>query len=35
MLHMAIAQGYDIVGLRWDTDRQQNLVIFERNLTNE
>lgn len=35
MLHMAIAQGYDIVGLRWDPDRQQNLVIFERNLLSE
>jgi GNAT superfamily N-acetyltransferase len=32
MLHLAIEQGYDIVGIRWDTDRQNNLVIFERRL---
>lgn len=30
MLHMAIAQGYDIVGIRWDQDRGENLVIFEK-----
>lgn len=32
MLHMAIERGYDIVGIRWDPDRGQNLVIFERSL---
>lgn len=32
MLHMAIAMGYDIVGLRWDSDRGANLVIFEKGL---
>jgi GNAT superfamily N-acetyltransferase len=30
MLHMAIAQGYDIVGIRWDPDRGDNLVIFDK-----
>ncbi|MEX0653720.1 MAG: GNAT family N-acetyltransferase [Phycisphaeraceae bacterium] len=32
MLHMPIARGYDIVGIRWDGDRQSNLVIFEKEL---
>ena len=35
MLHLAIALGYDIVGIRWDPDRGDNLVIFEKSLTNE
>jgi GNAT superfamily N-acetyltransferase len=30
MLHLAIAQHYDIVGMRWDPDRGDNLVIFEK-----
>jgi GNAT superfamily N-acetyltransferase len=30
MLHLAIAQEYDIVGIRWDPDRGENLVIFEK-----
>jgi len=30
MLHMAIALGYDIVGIRWDPDRGDNLVLFEK-----
>jgi GNAT superfamily N-acetyltransferase len=30
MLHLAIAHGYDIVGIRWDPDRGENLVIFEK-----
>jgi GNAT superfamily N-acetyltransferase len=30
MLHLAIALGYDIVGIRWDPDRGENLVIFEK-----
>ena len=30
MLHLAIALGYDIAGLRWDADRSANLVIFEK-----
>ena len=32
MLHLAIARGYDIVGIRWDPDRGDNLVIFEKSL---
>lgn len=32
MLHMAIERGYDVVGIRWDTDRGHNLVIFEKAL---
>ncbi len=30
MLHLAIAHEYDIVGIRWDPDRGDNLVIFEK-----
>jgi GNAT superfamily N-acetyltransferase len=30
MLHLAIAMEYDIVGIRWDPDRGDNLVIFEK-----
>ncbi|MCE9544261.1 MAG: GNAT family N-acetyltransferase [Planctomycetia bacterium] len=30
MLHLAISQGYDVVGIRWDPDRANNLVIFEK-----
>ena len=33
MLHLAIALQYDIVGMRWDPDRGDNLVIFEKVLT--
>jgi GNAT superfamily N-acetyltransferase len=32
MLHLAIEQEYDIVGIRWDADRAANLVIFEKTL---
>jgi GNAT superfamily N-acetyltransferase len=35
MLHLAISQEYDVVGLRWDADREQNLVIFEKVLSHE
>jgi GNAT superfamily N-acetyltransferase len=35
MLHMAIKDGYDIVGIRWDPDRGHNLVIFEKALAEE
>lgn len=31
-LHFGIAEGFDIVGLRWDTDLMTNLVIFEKAL---
>lgn len=33
MLHMAIRHTYDIVGIRWDSDRGDNLVIFEKLLS--
>lgn len=32
MLHLAIELGYDIVGIRWDPDRADNLVIFDKYL---
>jgi GNAT superfamily N-acetyltransferase len=32
MLHLAIEQLYDIVGIRWDPDRSENLVLFEKSL---
>jgi GNAT superfamily N-acetyltransferase len=32
ILQMAIASGFDIVGVRWDHDRSQNLIIFEKAL---
>jgi GNAT superfamily N-acetyltransferase len=32
MLHMCIAAKYDIVGIRWDPDRGENLVLFEKAL---
>ena len=34
MLHMGIALEYDIVGIRWDPDRGENLVLFEKVLGN-
>jgi ribosomal protein S18 acetylase RimI-like enzyme len=33
MLHLAIALGYDIVGIRWDASRSSNLVLFEKKFT--
>jgi GNAT superfamily N-acetyltransferase len=30
MLHLAITHQYDIVGMRWDPERGDNLVIFEK-----
>jgi GNAT superfamily N-acetyltransferase len=33
LLHLAIVLGYDIIGLRWDADRGDNLILFEKNLT--
>jgi len=32
MLHVAIRDGYDIVGIRWDSRIASNLVIFEKHL---
>ena len=31
-LHFGIAEGFDIVGLRWDSELMANLVIFEKSL---
>jgi hypothetical protein len=33
MLHMAIKHRYDILGIRWDPDHHENLVIFEKELS--
>lgn len=30
MLHLGIKEEFDIVGIRWDSDRNENLVIFEK-----
>lgn len=32
MLGLAIRQGYDIIGIRWDSHTSGNLIIFERNI---
>lgn|GEM_PF-106019 len=32
MMHFGIAEEYDIIGMRWDGDRGENLIIFERSL---
>jgi GNAT superfamily N-acetyltransferase len=32
MLHLGIAQEYDIVGIRWDPDRGANLMLFQKTL---
>lgn len=32
MLHVAINEGYDLVGIRYETDTGTNVVIFEREL---
>ncbi len=32
MLHVAISEGYDLVGIRWDTTSCSNVAIFERDL---
>lgn len=31
-LQFAIAVGYDIVGIRWDSSHADNLIVFEKNL---
>lgn len=33
MLHAAITEGYDLVGIRWDTTTGNNVVIFERDIS--
>lgn len=35
ILQFAIAHQYDVVGIRWDTDRGDNLLILEKRLTDE
>lgn len=35
MLHMCIDRAYDVVGMRWDPDRGENLVLFEKGLGGE
>jgi GNAT superfamily N-acetyltransferase len=30
MLHLAISQEYDIVGIRWDPDRGDNLILLQK-----
>ncbi len=30
MLHLAITQEYDILGIRWDPDRGANLLLFQK-----
>ena len=35
MLHRAIDLGYDVIGIRWDQERGDNLVIFEKALATE
>jgi len=32
MLHFGIAQEYDIVGIRYDSELHENMIIFERSL---
>ena len=32
MLHVAISEGYDLVGMRWDTATGTNVAIFEKEL---
>jgi GNAT superfamily N-acetyltransferase len=33
VLHMGITLGFDVVGVRWDSDFNTNLVIFEKTLS--
>jgi GNAT superfamily N-acetyltransferase len=35
ILHMAIKMGFIIVGVRWDQDRSDNLIIFEKTIATE
>jgi GNAT superfamily N-acetyltransferase len=30
MLHLAIANEYDVVGIRWDPDRGDNLILMQK-----
>ena len=31
-IHFAVALGYEIVGIRWDSSHADNLIVFEKNL---
>jgi GNAT superfamily N-acetyltransferase len=33
VLQLAISQGFDVIGIRWDNERHNNLVIFEKDIT--
>jgi GNAT superfamily N-acetyltransferase len=33
MLHMAIHHEYDVIGIRWDSDRGDNLILFQKTLS--
>ena len=35
ILHLAISHGFDVVGVRWDSERHSNLVIFEKDLAED
>lgn len=35
ILHMAIAMEFNIVGFRWDAERSDNLIVFEKALSAE
>ena len=35
MLHLAISQNYDIVGIRYDSDTGQNLIILEHTINED
>lgn len=35
ILHMAIAMEFNIVGFRWDAERSDNLIVFEKALSME
>jgi GNAT superfamily N-acetyltransferase len=35
MLHLAIRQNYNIVGIRYDADAEDNLIILEQNVNEE
>lgn len=32
LLHLAVELGYNVVGLRYEADQKENLVLFEKNL---
>lgn len=32
MMHLAVSLGYDVVGVRWEADRGDNVVVWEKDL---